>query len=96
MEELIIESLAEIIEPRLLLVLAGLYVIYKQNLLLRSAVRAGLLAHITRIHDGAMAKGGISKDALRIVVECYTQYKATGGDGYADGLMSEINSLPIK
>lgn len=63
---------------------------------IRMGTRAGLLADITRIHDGAIKNGKINNDAMRIVHECYAQYHALGGNGYASALMDEIDALPTK
>lgn len=59
----------------------------------KAGTRAGLLADITRIHSGSKKNGRISGDTFRIVMECYAQYKALGGDGFADSLIHEIAGL---
>ena len=96
MAEIVFKALSEIIEPKTLIVLVGLYLIYKKIGVVECGVRSGLLAHITRIHAATTKNGYISKDTYQIVTECYTQYKSLGGDGYADRLMQEIEGLHFK
>ena len=62
----------------------------------KAGTRAGLLADITRIHSGSKKNGYISGDTKLIVFECYAQYKALGGDGFADNLIEEIKALTKK
>lgn len=63
---------------------------------IKAGTRAGLLADITRIHAGATKNHYISGDTKLIVMECYAQYKALGGDGFADNLIEEIKPLGKK
>lgn len=96
MSEIIFKALAEVVDGKTAVILLGLWIIYRRIGVVECGVRAGLLAHITRIHDGAMKNGRISNEALQIVSECHSQYRALGGDGYADRLMQEINDLHFK
>lgn len=84
-------------------ILIVLWFIYRQQhatnkviVLMADAVRAGLLSHLTNIHSGAMKKGDIGRDTLRIAEECYKHYKSLQGDGYADNIMRELRELPTK
>ena len=96
MEQVLWNIISQTVDIKTFLILAGLYIIYRKIGVVECGVRSGLLAHITRIHAGAVRNGTISKDALQIVSECYTQYKRLGGDGYADQLMKEIDDLKTK
>lgn len=96
MQEIILNAVAQCVDGKTLLILIGLWFIYKQTQAVKFGVRAGLLAHLTRIHSATVNNGYIAKDTLLIVTECYRQYKDCGGDGYADHLMSEINQLQVK
>lgn len=87
------EVIANNVDIRTFLILAGLYIIYRKIGVVECGVRSGLLAHITRIHAATTKNGYINKDTLQIVSECYRQYKSLGGDGYADGLMEDIKGL---
>lgn len=93
MEQVIWQAIGDIVDARTLIILAGLYIIYRKINVVECGVRSGLLAHITRIHAATTKNGYISKDTLQIVSECYRQYKELGGDGYADGLMEDIKGL---
>ena len=96
MAEIVFKALSEIVEPKTLIVLMGLYLIYKKIGVVECGVRSELLAHITRIHAATTKNGYISKDTFQIVPECHQQYATLGGDGYADRLMKDINDLRFK
>lgn len=96
MQEIIFNAVSQCVDGKTMLILIGLWFVYRRIGVVECGVRAGLLAHITRIHDGAMKNGRISNEALQIVSECHSQYRALGGDGYADRLMQEINDLHFK
>lgn len=92
MEKAILEYLAKVLEPSTLILLAIL--LFQARMLL--AVRAGLLSHLTRIHSATQGKDFIRKDTYQIAEECFKQYKALWGDGYADGIMDDIRKIPRK
>lgn len=98
MTDVILHALAQCVDGKTLLILIGLFIIYRRIGVVECGVRSGLLAHITRIHSATVThgKGFISKDTLQIVTECYHQYKNLGGDGYADHLMEEIGHLQVR
>lgn len=41
-------------------------------------------------------KGSISSDELEDLIALHKSYKALGGNGFCDNLMSKVNKLPIK
>jgi len=90
MEKEIIEYAAKFLEPTNLLLL----VLFLFQVRIMLAVRAGLLSHLTRIHSATLGKEYIRKDTYQIAEECFKQYKALHGDGYADGIMADIRKIP--
>lgn len=98
MEQVIWQSVASVVDAKTLLILAGLYFIYCKINTVECGLRAGLLAHITRIHSNSVTHGDgtISKATLAIAEECNAQYVALGGDGLAKRCMDEIRQLKVK
>lgn len=96
MQEIIFNAVSQCVDGKTMLILIGLWFIYRRIGVVERGARAGLLADITRIHSGATKNGYISKDTLQIVMECHKQYKALGGDGFADDLIEEIRGLTKK
>lgn len=96
MQEIVFNAVANLVDGKTMLILIGLWFIYRRIGVVECGVRSGLLAHITRIHSATTKNGYISKDTFQIATECYAQYKNLGGDGYADRLMQEINDLHFK
>lgn len=93
MNEIIIGVVTAIIITALTAICRQLQSIKEDFDAVKAGTRAGLLADITRIHSGAIKNGRISGDTKLIVMECYCQYKALGGDGFADSLIKEIEGL---
>lgn len=98
MEQIIWQAIANAVDFKTLLILAGLYFIYRKINVVENGLRAGLLAHITRIHSNSVTHGDgtISKATLAIAEECNDQYVALGGDGLAKRCMDEIRQLKVK
>lgn len=96
MNEIIIGVVTAVIITALTAICRQLQEIKEDFAAVKAGTRAGLLADITRIHSGATKNGYISKDTFQIVMECHAQYKALGGDGFADRLMQDINDLRFK
>lgn len=87
----------------MVIVLVGLWYIYKiineianKTVIFEQGLRSSLLCHIDRIHRDAMRKSTISREALICVEDCYKQYHACGGNGYATNMMNEIRNLKIE
>lgn len=98
MQEIIFNAVSQCVDGKTMLILIGLWFIYRRIGVVECGVRAGLLAHITRIHSNSVLHGDgtISKATLAIVEECNKQYVSLGGDGLAKKCMGEIRKLQVK
>ena len=74
----------------------GLKDIKSTYLVLQEAQRDSLRYQIVQAHDYFVAKGSIGKYSLDCIDAMYDSYHKLGGNGFIDGIMADIRSLPIK
>lgn len=51
---------------------------------------------IKSLATDALFQGYISSGDLKILEDAYAEYKALGGNGYADTLMAKVRELPLR
>lgn len=63
---------------------------------LSRAVGFLLLKAMTEEADVCIERGDITKQELKVIVECYELYHKLGGNGFADSVVASCQRLPIK
>lgn len=63
---------------------------------LQEAQRDSMRYQIVQAHDYFTAKGCIGKYSLDCIEAMYDSYHKLGGNGFINGIMADIRSLPIR
>lgn len=75
-------------------IITNLFALVKDAKRQRKVNQILLLGEMERRIENYRKRGSISAEQLQIFIQIGDLYKAEGGDGYADAMLSEVRAIP--